>query len=265
MTRSSTAHGAGVDFRILGTLEVVASGRRVRIPAGKQRVLLVSLLLEAPQVVTLDRLVEQLWDGEPPAGPRAAVHTYIKRLRRTLDRGRDGLSELVRTAPNGYLIEADSGSIDLRRFRDHLARARTARSRGNGAQEWSELLDGLAQWRGSALADVPSDALRHTVSPVLTEEWLYALDRRNELALRFGRHSELVPQLRGLTTTFPLREEFWRQLMAALYRSNRQADALAAYAQVSARLREELGVHPGEELQELHLRILRGEPLPMAG
>lgn len=225
---------------MLGPLEVLFNGVPVVVPAGKGRVLLATLLLRPNQFVSVDELVERLWDGSPPSVDRVAktLQMTVARLRQAL-----GPANCVSTATSGYFAEA--GNVDLLRFRalapidPHAA---------------------LGLWRGPVLANVVSEALHRDEVPGLVEERLLVLERRIEEDLNRGRTTELVPELRVLTAQHPLRERFWAQLMIALYRSDQQAAALDAFHQVRDLLADELGVDPGELLRDLHQSILRAEP-----
>jgi hypothetical protein len=161
----------------------------------------------------------------------------------------------------GYLIEVPASAVDIDRFRYHVERARSAAA-GDAGTEGRELHAGLALWRGAPLSDVHSDSLHRNEVPRLVEERLQAIQRqrRVEIDLATGRHAELVAELRSLTAEYPLRERLWHQLMLALYRSHRQAEALNTFREVSTVLREELGVDPGNDLTDLHHRILTGDP-----
>jgi len=225
---------------VLGSLEVFFDGEPVNVPAGKGRVLLATLLLRVNQFVSVDELVERLWDGSPPSIDRAAktLHMTVARLRRAL-----GPANCVSTTTNGYAAETDD--LDLLRFRA-LA--------GNNPHA------ALALWRGPALTDVLSEALHREDVPKLAEERLVVLERRIERDLDDGRAAELLPELRALTTAHPLRERLWAQLMVALYRSDQQAAALEAFGQISGLLADELGIDPGTLLRDLHQSILRAEP-----
>ncbi|MDX8032345.1 BTAD domain-containing putative transcriptional regulator [Lentzea sp. BCCO 10_0856] len=229
---------------MLGPLDVLFNGEPVVLPAGKGRVLLATLLLRPNQFVSVDELVERLWEGSPPSLDRAAktLQTTVLRLRQSL-----GAASCVTTVTNGYVAETQN--VDLLRFRalanDHPHAA-------------------LALWRGPALTNVSSDTLHHEDVPRLVEERLVVLERRIEQDLNDGHATELLPELRSLTTAHPLRERFWAQLMVALYRSDQQAAALDVFHRVSDLLAEELGIDPGASLRNLHQSILRGEPMPAA-
>ncbi|MDN3353271.1 AfsR/SARP family transcriptional regulator [Actinomadura sp. DC4] len=251
----------GLDFRVLGPLEVSIDTRRVPVAAGKQRVLLATLLLSANRFVAVEELTERLWGGDPPRAPRGALHTYVTRLRQTLDplaaRGGDGP---IRTSAAGYGIEVSAGGLDLIRFRDMVGAARTAGERGDLPAESDGLTRALDLWRGPVLPDVRSDSLHRDVVPSLVEEHLRTLERRHEVDLALGRHDRLVGELRALTGKHPFHERFWGQLMVALYRCGRPAEALEVYAEVTKSLRNRLGVRPGHEVRDLHIAILRDDP-----
>ncbi|MEV0232675.1 BTAD domain-containing putative transcriptional regulator [Nonomuraea sp. NPDC050786] len=238
---------------VLGSIEVVRDGRAVTVRAAKQRVALATLLLSASRPVTVDELIERIWDGRAPSRARGAVQTHIARLRATLsDDGR-----LIETRGGGYVIEPGSAVIDLLSFRDLTGRAAQADDPALAA----ELLErALALWRGPALADVPSDSLHQDHAPQLAEERLRALEHWFELNLVLGRHEQIIPEVTAVAATHPLRERLWSRLMLALHRSGRQAEALEAYLTIATRLREELGVYPGEELRRLHEGILADAP-----
>lgn len=235
------------EFRVLGPLEVWLDGVLVPLPSGRARVLLASLLLRANKVVSVDVLVDRLWDGEPPNPVRAkaTLQMVVTRLRQAL-----GEANCVRTVSEGYLAEIAPEALDLHRFRSLV--------------EVGKFADALGLWRGAPLSDVSSDSLHRDDVPVLLDERLEALESRIDADLDAGNLAGLVVELRALTRQHPLRERFWAQLMLALYRSDQQAEALAAYRAVSSLLVEELGIDPGPKLRELHERILTGDDEPPA-
>ena len=242
---------ATADFRILGRLEVVVQEHPVSVVAGRQRVLLASLLLRANEIVPIDELIDRLWGARPPRNARPTVQTYVQRLRQTL-----GAPERVVTAPTGYQVVVGPGELDLARFREQAARARAAPD----LAERSELLQGaLAQWRGRPLVDVPSESLQTQAVPHLEAERLEVLEWSFDVGLRLGRHAELIRPLRLVNQEHPLRERFAAQLMLALYRSGRQAEAFGVFQDVRRALAEQLGVDPGEDLRALHQAILTGD------
>jgi DNA-binding SARP family transcriptional activator len=219
-------------------------------------VLLAALLLRAGRVVGQDALAEVLWEGQPPAGARGALHSAVQRLRSTLGPSGAGL---VETRPPGYLIRIDDGEFDVREFSVLAARGQAAAAAGTWAQAASLLREALGLWRGEPLADVPSQLLRDREAAPIEDQRSQALVARIDADLHLGRHGEVVAELRQLVTAHPLQEQFHAQLMLSLYRSGRQADALAAYQDVRRVLADELGIDPGVELRLLHQRILAAD------
>jgi DNA-binding SARP family transcriptional activator/DNA polymerase III delta prime subunit len=243
-----------VDFGLLGPLAVTEGDGPVPISSPKQRTLLAALLLRAGALVTVGELAEAIWGDDLPAYPRRAVQIYVTRLRKLLGAG------LIHSRLEGYVLAVAADDVDVGRFELLLAQARQVASLGDRQREAVVLRQALGLWRGEPLADVPSEALRHRVVERLGEQRLEALERRIEADLAVGRHAELVSELRVLTDTHPLRERLWAQLMLALYRSGRQADALQAFTRARERLVEELGIEPGPVLQRLQRAILTGDP-----
>lgn len=246
------ARDVEVVFGVLGALTATVHGVPVALTGGKARVVLASLLLKPGQPVSTDELVERLWDAAPARGARNTAQSYVMRLRTALGDG----GRIIRTHPSGYVADVPETAVDLWRFREHVRRAGAT---DDLRAQADELAAGLALWRGAPLSDVPSEFLHRNEVPTLVEERLQTVERRIDVDLERGLHAGLVAELQKLTTEHRLREHFWHQLMLVLVRSARQADALAAYRTVSALLREELGVEPGEPLQRLHHRILTGK------
>ena len=248
--------GDSAEFGLLGPLSVTVAGEPVQIRAAKLRIVTASLLLRPGKPVSVEELVDRLWDDEPPGNGRSAIQTYVNRLRMLLgDAGR-----LIRTEAAGYRIDVAASAIDRERQLEYFARAEEARARGDLRAEARLLRDGLALRRGAPLADVPSRLLQLGEVPRIVEDNLLAVERLGDVELELGGHAGLVGELQSLTAEHPLRERFWAQLMLALYRSDRQADALNAYVQVNTLLRGELGIEPGQQLRDLYQRILNGDP-----
>jgi DNA-binding SARP family transcriptional activator len=245
-----------VDFGLLGPLVVRDGIRYVPVSAPRQRVLLAVLLLNAGRVVSLDALAETLWEGKPPAGARGALQSAVQRLRSTL--GASG-ADLIQTRPPGYLIRVDDGEFDVREFGTLAARGHAAAKAGDWAQAADLLRKALRLWRGEPLADVPSRLLREREVPAIEDQRLQALTARIDADLHLGRHGEVVAELRQLVAAHPMQEQFHAQLMLSLYRSGRQADALAAYQDARRFLAGELGIDPGPELRLMHQRILAAD------
>jgi len=240
-------------FIVLGPMTVLRDGEPVAL-AGKPRTLLATLLLRAGQPVPLGVLADRVWGENPPVNTRAAVQTYVTRLRTALeDDGR-----LVRTSQDGYLVQVDREQFDLLEFRALVAEA-DALAGGDDTTEAALLHQALDLWGDAPLSDLDSEGLHRQDVPALIETRMSVLERRIEADLRLGLHARLVPELRALTAEHPLREGIWAQLIVALYRCGRQADALAAYQSVRRTLADELGIDPGPELRELQQAVLVGD------
>ena len=246
-----------MEFGLLGPLVVRCGGAELPVIAGKQRIVLAALLLRAGRVVSLDELADALWGAEPPRSARVTMQNYIKRLRQTL--GDQGDGRIV-TRPHGYLIRVGGHELDVTRFEASLRGARTAARDGSWDAVACYASAALALWRGEPLADVDSLALKLPEISRLTEARVQALELRIEADLRLGRHADVIAELRRLVSTDPLREHLHVQLMLALYRDGRQAEALGAYQDARRFLVEELGTEPGTEMRDLHQRILIADP-----
>ncbi|MGH3136486.1 MAG: BTAD domain-containing putative transcriptional regulator [Gaiellaceae bacterium] len=238
-----------MEFRVLGPLEVEEEGRVLKLGGAKQRALLALLLLYANEAVSRDRLIDELWGSTPPETAPAAIQVYVSQLRKLLGR------EVIVTQPPGYLIRVREGTLDLERFERAVERAR-----GAPADDAAELLrDALVLWRGPPLAELDGSFARAERAR-LNEQRLSALEQRINADLELGRHAQLVPELEGLVRDHPLREHLRGQLMIALYRSGRQAEALDVYRSGRRLLDEELGLEPHDELQRLERAILNHDP-----
>ncbi|WP_436501296.1 BTAD domain-containing putative transcriptional regulator [Actinokineospora sp. HUAS TT18] len=236
---------------MLGPLQATIGGRAVPIAIGKQQVLLAGFLMHANKVVRLGELAHWLWESEQPADARRTTQTHVRRLRQAL-----GGADMLRTVPGGYRLAVGHDEVDLLRFRALAERGATATE---PAARASLLRQALAEWRGPALVDVPSDALRGAELSGLAEEHLRARELRIDADLRLGRHADVVAELAVLTAEHPLRETFRYQHMLALHRSGRQADALEAYQDTRRVLADQLGVDPGAELRDLYQAILTSD------
>jgi YVTN family beta-propeller protein len=239
-----------VDFAVLGPVAARHDGRELPLGGPKQRAVLAMLLLRANQVVSRDRLIDGLWGERPPPTAAHTLDTYIARLRKTLGDGR-----LARRAP-GYALQVDVGELDLERFEDLYERGRMQLSEGDAAAAAETLRSALALWRGNALADVIYEPFASVEADRLEERRLSALEDRVDAEMALGAAAELVAELEALVQEHPFRERLLGQLMLALYRSGRQAEALEALRRARHRLAEELGLEPGPELQEMQRKIL---------
>jgi predicted ATPase/DNA-binding SARP family transcriptional activator len=247
-----------MEFRLLGPIELVDDdGLPVRLPAGKPRALLAILLLEAGRVVSVDRIVDVLWSERPPATAAKIVQGYVSRLRKLLPAG------VLETREPGYVLRVEDNELDLSRFERLRADAAAAADDGRSQAAATLLAEALALWRGRPLADVADELELPGELARLDELRLATLEERIAVDLGLGRESQLVPELEALTKAHPLRERLRAQLMLALYRLGRQADALAAYRDTRQLLVEELGIEPSAELQQLERQILtQDETLP---
>jgi len=235
-----------MDFCILGSLEVRDGDDAIALGGDKQRAFLALLLLRANEVVSSDRLIDELWAGRPPATAGKAVQVYVSRLRKAL--GRD----VLRTRGRGYLLRVRPGELDLHRFQDLVERAREA---GPAARS-AALRQALALWRGPPLADLAYEPFAAAEIARLQELRLAAVEEHVDADLALGRQSELVAELEGLVAAHPLRERLRSQLMLALYRDGRQARALEVYQEGRQLLSETLGLAPSEQLRALERAIL---------
>jgi DNA-binding SARP family transcriptional activator len=244
-----------LEFRVLGPLAVRDASIELPLRRGKQRGLLAVLLLHPNEVVTLDRLVDSLWGDEPPATADHALEVYVSDLRRVLEpRGRE---PRILTRPGGYLVRIESGELDLARFERLCASAREAAAGGDAATAARQFRQAEALWSGPPLADLAREPFAPAAIARLEEARDAAIGDRIEVELALGRHAELVAELEALTRAEPLRERPHGQLMLALYRTGRQADALRVYRDLRARLVDDLGLEPGPDLQRLEGAILR--------
>jgi DNA-binding SARP family transcriptional activator/class 3 adenylate cyclase len=249
-----------MEFRILGPFEVVVDGAPVALGGAKQRALLAILLMHANDVVSVDRLIEDLWEEDPPATAENVIQTYVSRLRRAFEPvSTPGVERLVTRKP-GYMLRVLPGELDSTRFEDLAEGGRRALERGDAKTAAAMLREGLALWHGEPLSDLAFDSFARRDIERLQESRLAVLEDRIEADLALGRGSELIGELESLVTGQPLRERLRGQLMFALYRAGRQAEALAAYQEARKALTEDLGIDPGPELQNLERAILRQDP-----
>ncbi|HEX6714464.1 MAG TPA: ABC transporter substrate-binding protein [Thermoleophilaceae bacterium] len=243
-----------MEFGVLGPLVVRRDGRDVALGGPKQRSVLAMLLLRANEVVGRDRLIDALWGQEPPPTAGHTLDSYLSRLRKALG------NERLERRPPGYLLHVEPGELDLDRFEAALARGREALSHGKPAEAAETLNEALALWRGSPLADLEYESFAREAVERLDERRLQAIEERLDAELALGRSAELVAELEALVRDNPFRERLVGQLMLALYRAGRQAEALAAFQGGRRRLAEELGLEPSDALQRLQGAILTHDP-----
>jgi len=248
-----------MEFRILGSLEVVDHGRTADLGPPQRRALLAILLLNANQVVSVDLLLEGLWAADPPANPMGALQVQVSRLRKALAGATDDHSLVVSRKP-GYGICIASDALDAWRFERLVADAVEALAEGRPAVASQMLTSALGLWRGPALSDFAYASFAQADVVRLNELRLAATESLMEAKLILGAHRDVVAELEALSSAHPLRERFWTQRMLALYRSGRQAEALRAYQDVRQILAEEVGLEPSPELSRLETAILVHHP-----
>jgi YVTN family beta-propeller protein len=239
-----------MEYRVLGPLEVRDGAESVPLAGAKQRALLALLLVNANRVVSRDRLIDELWGNEPPEKAVQSVQVYVSRLRKLLP------PDTLLTRAPGYLLEIEPDELDLRRFEHLLAEGHEALAGGDAERAATVLQEALALWRGPALAEFAFEPFAQTEIGRLEDLRLVAVEERIEADLVLGRHADLIGELEALITENPYRERLRAQLMLALYRSGRQAEALEAYQAARRALVDELGIEPSADLQQLEKRIL---------
>jgi YVTN family beta-propeller protein len=244
-------------FKVLGPIEAAHDGTALPIGGPRQRSVLADLVLHAGQTVPTDQLVDDIWGESPPASAVHTVETYVSRLRQVLSGA--GPAAPLLTRPAGYILDVPPGHVDLWQFRDLAARGSAAVERGDAASAVSLMTSALELWRGAALSGIREAAFAPAAGGRLDSERLTAREKLIEARLRLGQHRELVPELEALVSGSPYREGFQAQLMLALYRSGRQAEALDAFRRARQHLVGELGLEPGRELRALQQAILRQE------
>jgi YVTN family beta-propeller protein len=255
--------GQRLDYRILGPLEVCRDGSAVELAGEKLRVLLALLLLHANEVVSADALIDGLWGERPPTSAPNALHVHVSRLRRALE---DGAAPsppprgVLDTQGHGYVLRVAAGELDVDCFRERLAQGREALTDGKPEEAARILRGALGLWRGAPLADFVYEPFAQAAIAQLEELRLAALEDRIEADLELGLDRELVGELSAVVERNPLRERLRGQLMLALYRGGRQAEALRAYQEYRRGLSEQLGLEPSPVLRELEASILGRDP-----
>jgi DNA-binding SARP family transcriptional activator/class 3 adenylate cyclase len=244
-----------MEFRILGELEVEEGGRAVVLGGARQRALLTNLLLHPGEVVSVDRLIDDLYGAHPPATAAKSLQAHISRLRKTL-----GGEQRLRTRGGGYVLELSPGELDVERFSTLLEEGRRSLAAGNEEVAVATLELALTLWRGRPLADVAYAEFAQGEVARLDELHLAAVEELVDARIALGRHGEVVGELERLVVTHPLRERLRASLLLALYRSGRQAEALDVYQRARSVLVEELGIEPTRALRELHQAILNQDP-----
>ncbi|WP_171063965.1 AfsR/SARP family transcriptional regulator [Actinomadura soli] len=236
---------------MLGGLEIRGAEKRVALTAPKQRAILAALLLDANHGVSISRLVRFVWDDRPPATAQTTIQSYIYRLRQVLR----PLAVEIRTSNDCYALEVRPEEIDLWHFRQRAAEAHANAARGRLDESVPRFRKALALWRGRALSSVPGELVRQEAR-LLEAERIAAYEELFYAEIRLGNHRQIIPELQKVVSADPFHESLRALLMLSLYSSGRQAEALQQFAQARQRLRDDLGIEPGQELQELHRSVL---------
>jgi DNA-binding SARP family transcriptional activator/class 3 adenylate cyclase len=257
-SRSDADDVVGLDVRILGPLEIRAGESRLTFAGERRGALLALLLLNANRVISIDQLIDELWGEDPPGSGAKAVQVRVSQLRKSFADA--GLDDLILTRPPGYVIELAPDQLDLGRFEHLVAESDAAVAAGEPARSAELLREALALWRGQPLAEFGSAPFARGAGARLEELRLGAVERRIEADMALGRHADLVGELEALVSEHPFRERLRAQLMLALYRSGRQAEALEAYRAARGTLMDELGLEPSHSLQDLEREILHHDP-----
>lgn len=251
-----SAEGA-TRFLVLGPLSIADDATEVVLQPSKPATLLATLLLHPGEMVSVEFLQRRIWGEEQPSTAKAALQTCVLRLRRLF--ARYGVAaDAIEAIPGGYRITADPELLDLTCFRDLVRRATAGE---DPVEELRLLRSALSLWRGPALNNVQSEALHREDVPRLEEERLRTQERVFDLELAAGRCRPVLAELRAVAEAHPFHERFWEQLIEALHRTGRRADALAEHQRISRHLRDELGVDPGTGLRQLQQAVLRGDDL----
>ena len=250
-----------MEFRILGPLEVWHEGRRIHIGGAKERAVLAFLLLHAGEPVSLDRLIDELWGESPPATARKSLHVRVAALRRAIG------NDVLLTRGDGYVIRLGRNQLDLHRFEQLLSDGSEELAGADASSALATLTEAIALWRGPALAEFLYESFAQPALARLEELHLHAIELRIEAQLELGLHTDVIAELEELVAEHPLRERLRAQLMVALYRDGRQAEALDVYRRTRDGFVEDLGIEPGAALKRLQQAILRQDrsldgPLP---
>ncbi|MFJ6570684.1 AfsR/SARP family transcriptional regulator [Streptomyces sp. NPDC091292] len=251
---------SSVRFAVLGPVRAWRGEAELDLGSPQQRAVLATLLLRRGRPVTLSELLDAVWGEEPPPAAVSVLRTYVSRLRKVLEPGRDAVEgpSVVVSVGDGYLLRLRADALDLAVFERRVGEANKARAAGELSAAADLLHAALGEWQGAALAGLPGP-LAESEGSRLNQERLSALETRIDIDVKLGRHGEVIAELMALTAKYPLWEQLCRLLMLAFYRSGRQAEALAAYRRTRATLVAELGIEPGAPLKDLHDRILTAD------
>lgn len=246
-------------FKLLGLLRLETDEGPVPLSGAKLKQLLGLLLVRSPMFVDVGSIIEELWPYRSPRSAQPTVQTYVYQLRKMLAEHGEDPNKVLVTADGGYLLRVARDQLDVTEFEDQVRRGRVLLEAGRHAEASAELERALAVWEGSALADVKTGPLLETEVMRLESLREGALELRIEADLRNARLAEVIPELQTLIRRYPLREQFHQQLVTALSRAGRRAEALRAYQHTCQVLNDELGLDPSEELRRIHHQVLNGK------
>ncbi|MET9778711.1 AfsR/SARP family transcriptional regulator [Streptomyces sp. NPDC006367] len=256
-----------MDIGVLGPFTTTQSGVPMQLTAVKPRKAFALLALHADQLVSVGSLIEELWGERPPRSVQTTLQTYILQLRYLIGDalgaaglGDQGAKSVLVTEPGGYRLDSQGGLIDAQEFDALAAAGYRAREQGDWFAASDYFSRALGLWRGPALADVQCGTLLEAEATRLDESRMSVLHGRIEADLRLGRHHELIGELSGLASRYPLHERLHEQLMLALYRAGRRSDALGVYRRLRAALNQGLGLDPSAGIEDLHRAVLDSSP-----
>jgi DNA-binding SARP family transcriptional activator len=252
---------AGLEFGVLGPLQLTAGGTLVPLGAPKQRAVLAMLVLNRNRPVSVDALIDAVWDQLPVPAARTSIHSYVSRLRGLIGAAGVDANQVLASAPPGYQLNVADADCDLGRFVTEKNAGVHAAAAGRFEDASGYLSAALVQWRGPVLDDLREFAFVDTFATALSEVRVAVQTALAEAEIACGRADAVIPRLEVLSAEHPFRERLWVQLITAYYVTERQSDALNAYRRLKANLAENLGIDPGPTLRSLHERILRQEPL----
>jgi len=250
-----------LEFGLLGPLEMRVDGALVPLGTPKQRAVLAMLLMNRNSPVGVDRLITAVWEGWPPSGARASIHSYVSNLRKLLSGVGIDPRGVLAAAPPGYRLTISEDACDLGRFITAKNAGVHAAASGRFEHASRHLSEALAEWRGPVLEDLRDFQFVDTFATALVEDKVVAHTAKAEAEIACGRASAVIAELEALTNEHPYREPLWAQLITAYYLTDRQSDALAAYRRVKTLLADDLGIDPGQTLRDLNDKVLRQEPL----
>ncbi|MBV8786057.1 MAG: FHA domain-containing protein [Mycobacterium sp.] len=250
-----------LEFGLLGPLEMSVDGARVPLGTPKQRAVLAMLLMNRNSPVGVERLITALWEGHPPSGARASIHSYVSNLRKLLSGAGIDPRQVLVAAPPGYRLNIAENDYDLGRFIAEKTAGVHAAAGDRFDRATEHLSAALSEWRGPVLEDLREFEFVDTFATSFIEEKILVHTAKAEAEIACGHAAVVIPELEALIVEHPYREPLWAQLITAYYLTDRQSDALAAYRRVKTTLADELGIDPGPTLRSLNDRVLRQEPL----